>query len=103
MSVKIRNTITQAIAVLIEPSFAQQPGPGAQTGPGGPRGPGAKAGAGAGVNPGGGAGAADNANRSPAGPHVARARQLINQDQDFDGAMKELDRQIARAVTLLPT
>lgn len=29
--------------------------------------------------------------RSPAQPHIARARQLINQSQDFDGAMKELD------------
>src|SRR4029077_20302223 len=64
---------------------AQQPRPGAQKGPGG-----AKAGANA---PGGDAqgGDAEGGGRSPAQPHIARARQLINQSQDFDGAMKELD------------
>jgi len=77
----------------VERSLAQQPapgaqkGPGAEKGPGGPKGPGANAGGG----PAGGPVAADNPNRSPAQPHIGRARQLINQDQDFDGAMKELD------------
>ncbi len=66
-------------------SLAQQPRPGAQKGPGGP-----KAG---GNTPGGNAqgGDAEGGGRSPAQPHIARARQLINQAQDFDGAMKELD------------
>ena len=66
-------------------SQAQQPRPGAQKGPGGP-----KAGANA---PGSNApgGDAEGGGRSPAQPHIARARQLINQAQDFDGAMKELD------------
>ncbi len=66
-------------------SLAQQPRPGAQKGPAGP-----KAGGNA---PGGNAqgGDAEGGGRSPAQPHIARARQLINQAQDFDGAMKELD------------
>jgi len=68
-------------------AHAQQPRPGAQKGPvGGPKAPG---------NPQGGAaqggGDAEGGGRSPAQPHIARARQLINQSQDFDGAMKELD------------
>jgi len=76
----------------VERSFAQQPGPGAQKGPVGPTGQGAKQGAKAGTpgNPGGGV-APDNANRAQAQPHIARARELIGKDQDFDGALKELD------------
>jgi tetratricopeptide (TPR) repeat protein len=75
-------------------SCAQQPRPGAQKGPGGPKaGNGNAPGAPAGNAPGGAAegGDAEGGGRSPAQPHIARARQLINQTQDFDGAMKELD------------
>jgi len=84
----------------VDRSRAQQPKQGAQKGPGGP-----KAGANAppqggnaqsgntqgGNTQGGNTQAGDGDGRSPAQPHIARSRQLINQAQDFDGAMKELD------------
>ncbi len=69
---------------LLQASHAQQPRPGLQKGAGG----GPKAGGNA---PGSAQGGDAEGGRSPAQPHIARARQLINQAQDFDGAMKELD------------
>src|SRR5689334_18637440 len=69
----------------LDQPHAQQPRPAAQKGPAGSK---------AGANAAGGnaqAGDAEGGGRSPAQPHIARARQLINQAQDFDGAMKELD------------
>lgn len=81
------SVVCSAIVVSFQRSFAQQPAPGDPKAPGGPKGAGAKPVGG----PPGGAGGSDAANRSPAQPHVARARQLISQDQDFDGALKELD------------
>ena len=74
----------------LDRSLAQQPRSGAQKGPGGPK----VGGAPQPGNPQSGSaqgGDAEGGGRSPAQPHVARARQLINQAQDFDGAMKELD------------
>src|SRR5690242_1364269 len=71
----------------LEQALAQQPRPGLQKGPGG----GPKAGGGPqGGNPQAGnvqggngqGGDAEGGGRSPAQPHIARARQLINQAQD---------------------
>jgi tetratricopeptide (TPR) repeat protein len=99
-------TLTAVISVLLvgwslDPSQAQQPKQGAQKGPvGGPKagatappptgnamGGNAQSGNAQAGNTQGG----DGDGRSPAQPHIARARQMINQAQDFDGAMKELD------------
>jgi tetratricopeptide (TPR) repeat protein len=66
----------------LDAAQAQQPRPGGQKGPGG------ASKAGGNTEQGGDA---EGGGRSPAQPHIARARQLINQTQDFDGAMKELD------------
>jgi tetratricopeptide (TPR) repeat protein len=66
-------------------AHGQQPRSSAQKGPGGPKAGGNAAGAPA------QGGDAEGGGRSPAQPHIARARQMINQTQDFDGAMKELD------------
>ena len=74
----------------LDQSLAQQPRAGAQKGPGGPKGGGNAPGAGAQGNNAQGADS-DGGGRSPAQPHIVRARQMINQAQDFDGAMKELD------------
>ena len=79
---------------LVSESHAQQPGAGVQKGPGAQKGPGFQkggaGGGGAGGAQGGGA-ESDAGSRSPAQSHIGRARQLINQAQDFDGALKELD------------
>src|SRR5436305_7845747 len=68
----------------LDQSLAQQPRAGAQKGPGGPKGGGSAPGA-QGNNAQGGD--SEGGGRSPAQPHIVRARQLINQAQDFDGAM----------------
>ncbi len=70
----------------LDVSLAQQQRPGVQKAAGGgPKAPGNASGAAA------RGGDAEGAGRSPAQAHIGRARQMINQAQDFDGAMKELD------------
>src|SRR5262245_7952610 len=90
MSARITSALV--LAALVSLSIAawpiqsalaqQQPRPGAQKAPAAPKGGGPQQ---------AGGGEAEGGGRSPAQPHIAKARQLINQAQDFDGAMKELD------------